>query len=195
MTTKSQKTLSKPQMRALDLAEIALMTALMVAGAFISIPFLPVPLTFQTVICCLAGLLLGWKKGGIAMAIYMLMGLVGIPVFSSGARGGIMYVTMPSFGYIIGFVLAAIAGGLVRGRSAKAPLVRYILAALTAFVVDYAVGMAYFAIIWTSLGNSGLGVAMVSYNLIFMPKDIVLCLLGAVLSYKVAPMLLRYRRS
>jgi len=184
---------SKARMRALDLAEIALMTALMAAGAFISIPFAPVPLTFQTVISCLAGLLLGWKKGGIAMAVYMVMGLIGIPVFSSGARGGFLYVLMPSFGYIVGFVCAAVAGGLVRGKSAKAPLWRYILAALAAFVADYAVGMAYFAIVWVCLGNSGLGVAMVSYNLLYMPKDIILCLVGAILAQKLAPLLLRSR--
>ena len=73
------------KMLAVDIAECAIFAALMVAGAYISIPVPPplVPLTFQTVIAVLAGLLLGAKKGVISMAIYCFMGLIGIPEFSA----------------------------------------------------------------------------------------------------------------
>ena len=63
----------KTKFAAIDLTKIAIFTALMVVGAFIKIPFPAVPLTFQTVFCILAGLMLGWKKGSIAMLIYLVM--------------------------------------------------------------------------------------------------------------------------
>ena len=71
---------------AADIAECALFVALMTAGANISIPFFPVPLTFQTVLSVLAGLLLGWRKGAISMAVYCAAGLIGIPVLPTSAE-------------------------------------------------------------------------------------------------------------
>ena len=70
---------------AADIAECALFVALMTAGANISIPFFPVPLTFQTVLSVLAGLLLGWKKGAISMAVYCVAGLSVYPFLQTSA--------------------------------------------------------------------------------------------------------------
>ncbi|MDE7075976.1 MAG: biotin transporter BioY, partial [Clostridia bacterium] len=97
------------KLMAVDIAECAVFVALMIAGAYIKIPFPFMPLTFQTVFAVLAGLLLGWKKGIIAMTVYAFVGLVGLPVFTSG--GGFSYVLMPSFGYIIGFIASAGVAG------------------------------------------------------------------------------------
>ena len=112
---------------AADIAECAVFAALMVAGAYITIPFPLVPLTFQTVISVLAGLLLGWKKGMISMAVYCFAGLIGIPVFTAG--GGIFYVLKPSFGYIIGFIFSAYIAGITAGRKGL-PYWRYIVGGL-----------------------------------------------------------------
>ena len=87
---------------ATDIAECAFFIVLMVAATYIQIPFPLVPLTFQTVVSVLAGLMLGAKKGIISMAVYCFMGLVGLPVFTAG--GGIVYVLKPSFGYILGAI-------------------------------------------------------------------------------------------
>ena len=172
---------------AADIAECAIFVALMVAGAYVQIPFYPVALTFQTVISVLAGLLLGWKKGMASMAVYCFMGLVGVPVFSAG--GGIFYVLKPSFGYIIGFIVSALAGGLIVSGG-RYSFKRCLVAALVAFVANYAVGVPYFAIAWKFfLNGTGLGAAMVTYNLVYMPKDLVLSVLAAMLAYRVAPYL------
>ncbi|MCD8372708.1 MAG: biotin transporter BioY [Clostridia bacterium] len=176
------------KLAAVDIAECAMFAALMVAGAYIKIPFPVVPITFQTVICVLAGLMLGWKKGGIAMAVYCFMGVIGIPVFASEPYGGIYYVLKPSFGYILGFILAAMAAGLVKGKEAKSPLWRYFLAAAVAFIVNYAIGIVYFIAVYQLNGYEGLGAAVVS-NVLCMPKDIVLCGLAAVLAWKVNPVI------
>ena len=178
-----------PKLLAADIAECAIFVALMIAGAFIKIPFPFMPLTFQTVFAVLAGLLLGWKKGMIATATYAVMGLIGIPVFTSG--GGIFYVTMPSFGYILGFIASAGVAGIAYSRRTKAW--QTVLLALAAFLADYVFGIAYFIVVWQINGYAGLWQAVVSYNLIYMPKDAVLTLLAAALSIAVAPVIRRIR--
>lgn len=174
---------------AIDLTKIAIFTALMVVGAFIKIPFPAVPLTFQTVFCILAGLMLGWKKGSIAMLIYLIMGLIGIPVFTAG--GGVAYVVKPSFGYIIGFILGALVAGIVRGKNEKISIYRYLLASLAGVVANYVIGIIYFIIVWKVNEYPELGSAIVSYNLIYIPKDLILCALAAVAAWKVTPMVAR----
>lgn len=170
-------------LRAADIAECAIFVALMVAGAYIKIPFPFMPLTFQTAFAILAGLLLGWKKGMIAMAAYAVMGLAGVPVFTTG--GGIFYVTLPSFGYILGFIACAGVAGLSFTKYSK--LWQIILFSFAALITDYAFGVAYFAAVWVITGNAGLGGAIVSYNLIYLPKDAVLTALAAFLAAAVAP--------
>lgn len=174
---------------AVDIAECAIFVSLMIAGAFIKIPFPFMPLTFQTVFAVLAGLLLGWRKGMLAMTAYAVTGLIGIPVFTSG--GGIFYVTMPSFGYILGFIASAGVAGIAFPREKK--LWQTVLLALAAFLVDYLFGIAYFIAVWRLSGYSGLWHAVVTYNVIYMPKDAVLTILAAFLSVAVAPALRRIR--
>lgn len=178
-----------PKLTAVDIAECAIFVALMIAGAFIKIPFPFMPLTFQTVFAVLAGLLLGWKKGMISMAAYAVMGLIGIPVFTSG--GGIFYVTMPSFGYILGFIASAGVAGI--GYPRRKRIWQTVLLALAAYLVDYVFGIAYFIAVWQLNGYSGLWHAVVTYNLFYMPKDAVLTLLAAFLSVAVTPALRRIR--
>ncbi|MDE5721738.1 MAG: biotin transporter BioY [Clostridia bacterium] len=179
---------------AVDIAEIAIFVALMVVGAWVQIPFYPVPLTFQTVFAVLSGLLLGWKKGVAAMSVYMFMGFVCfIPVFSDHSLAGFAYALKPSFGYIIGFVLSALVGGLIM-ESGKFSLKRCIVAAVAAFITDYLIGVPYFAGVWHFfVSGKGLGVAMVTYNVVYMPKDLVLSVLAALLAWKVVPVLSKDR--
>lgn len=176
-----------------DIAECAIFVAMMcIFTLFVKIPFYPVPLTFQTVISVLAGLLLGWKKGAISMAVYCFMGLIGIPVFS-GFSSGFAYVLQPTFGYILGFIAAAAVAGLIAGN-AKLPFWRYIVAALAAFAVNYIVGIPYFALIWQYyLKSENLGYYVVYWNLLYMPKDAVLCVLAALLAWRVLPYIDRGR--
>ena len=174
-----------------DILYIAIFVVLMVIFTlFVSIPFFPVPLTFQTVICVMAGLLLGAKRAGLSMFIYVFMGLVlAIPVFSGG-KGGPGMVVSPTFGYIIAFIPTAAAAGAVRGKLPTASLKRYITAATAAFFVCYAIGIPYFLIIWRFyMGNTDIWQAALTFNILYMPKDLILCLAAAFLSKKLAPVL------
>jgi biotin transport system substrate-specific component len=178
------------KLMAVDLAEIALFVALMcVFTVYVSIPIATIYLTFQTVISILCGLLLGWKKGAIAMAVYMFMGLIGIPVFS-GARGGIMFVVYPSFGYIVGFIGAAFTSGLIVRQNKRYPLWHYIVAALAGFLVNYIIGLPYSMLIWSFYKGFTIEYVWelaITQGFAYMPKDIILALIAAIVAWRVVP--------
>lgn len=178
----------KTKFLAVDIAECALFVVLMVAAAYIQIPFPLVPLTFQTVVSVLAGLLLGWKKGLISMSVYCFAGLVGLPVFAAG--GGITYVLKPSFGYIIGFIASATVAGLLANKP-NLPAWRYIVAAVAAFLTDYVVGIPYCMVAAHLLGVGNLTNLLMVGNLVYMPKDLVLSVLAALLAKTVYPVISR----
>ncbi len=85
-------------MKTKDLVLIALFAALTAIGGFLNIPTPTVPFSLQFLFCAYAGVLLGWKKGMISQALYLAVGLSGLPVFAKG--GGIGYVLQPSFGFL-----------------------------------------------------------------------------------------------
>ena len=115
-----------------NLALCGLFAALMIAGAFLRIPVPLVPITFQLFFAILAGLLLGPWWGAAAVGAYIVLGLVGLPVFTSG--GGLQYVLQPSFGYIVGFALAALVSGLIAGKENKPRFLRLSCTACTSAI-------------------------------------------------------------
>ncbi|MEA1895770.1 MAG: biotin transporter BioY [Euryarchaeota archaeon] len=99
----------------------SMFAALTAIGAFIRIPIpaSPVPITLQVFFVLLAGLLLGSKWAGMSMIVYVMLGIIGFPVFSGGLSG-IGVLLGPTGGYLIGFIPAAFVTGLVTetfGRS------------------------------------------------------------------------------
>ena len=93
----------------------ALFAALTAAGAFIAVPIGPVPIVLQNLLALLAGLILGPFMGSAAVGLYLLAGILGLPVFSGGS-GGIARFAGPTGGYLIGYLLAAFTAGLIAGR-------------------------------------------------------------------------------
>ncbi|MFZ2602922.1 MAG: biotin transporter BioY [Candidatus Omnitrophota bacterium] len=88
---------------------ISTFIVLIALGAFvrINLAFSPVPITLQTMFVLLAGALLGSHLGGITLISYIILGVLGLPVFS-GAASGIAYLFSPTAGYLVGFILAAV---------------------------------------------------------------------------------------
>ena len=78
--------------------------------AQVSVPFYPVPVTMQTFAVFLIGLTYGWRLGGITVALYLVEGAIGLPVFAGG-KGGMIVLMGPTAGYLYGFLLAAVACG------------------------------------------------------------------------------------
>ena len=93
---------------------IALMgTVLLAVSSKIKIPFYPVPMTMQTLVVLLLGIMLGWKLGVATVSLYLFEGIIGLPVFSgSPEKGvGIIYFTGPTMGYLIGFLFTVYFAG------------------------------------------------------------------------------------
>ncbi len=165
----------------------SLFTALIVVGAFIKIPVPVVPFTLQFLFTTLAGLLLGSKQGMISVVVYMVLGLIGLPVFSEG--GGIWYILKPSFGYIIGFCIGTFVTGLIAERMKEKTIPRYLLANFTGLMIVYVVGMVYYYIICNYVINTPIafGPLFLYCFLLAVPGDICLCIFAAVLVKRVKP--------
>jgi biotin transport system substrate-specific component len=88
-------------------------TLLLTVSAKIKIPFYPVPMTMQTFVVLFLGISLGWKLGLFTIFLYLSEGILGLPVFSgTPERGiGLAYFMGPTFGYLIGFLVAAYVAG------------------------------------------------------------------------------------
>lgn len=166
-----------------------LFTTLIVIGAFIKIPIPVVPFTLQYLFTMMAGLLLGSKLGAISVALYMLLGLVGLPVFAEG--GGIWYIFKPSFGYIIGFIVGTFVTGYIAEKMKKKSFLNYLMANLAGLFFVYAIGMIYYYIICNYVINSPIAVwPLFLYCFILaVPGDITLSILGAVLVKRVKPLI------
>ncbi|MBT4948493.1 MAG: biotin transporter BioY [Candidatus Nanopelagicales bacterium] len=105
----------------------------------IPLPFTPVPLTLQTFAVLLAGAALGSLRGVASMGLYALMGVVGVPWFAEGSSG----FSSASFGYILGFILAAfIVGRLAEGGGSTTPTRSAALMVIGNLAI-YAVGVTW----------------------------------------------------
>ncbi|MDR3318264.1 MAG: biotin transporter BioY [Clostridiales bacterium] len=142
-----------------DIVLIAVMLASVIVGGKLSISITAIPgllpMTLQTFFAAACGALLGAKRGAIVQAIYLAMGVLGLPVFASAPFGGFTYVFMPSFGFIIGFIAQAIVTGIfypkVQNRNY---FIR--LSVLTACLLPaYIIGASYeMLILWLYLKRS-----------------------------------------
>jgi biotin transport system substrate-specific component len=108
----------------------------------IHLSFTPVPITGQTLGVLLAGTALGSRRAAAAMALYAVAGVVGVPWFAGHTSGW----AGASFGYIIGFFLAATLCGLLAGRQADRSVLRSLPAMLAGEVVIYAAGLTWLAL-------------------------------------------------
>ena len=95
---------------------ILISSTLLAISAKLKIPFYPVPMTMQTFVVLLIGVCFGWKLGGVIISIYLLEGIVGLPVFSGTPEkgSGIIYFVGPTMGYLIGFVFAGMLSGFFK---------------------------------------------------------------------------------
>ena len=175
--------------RTRNLILCALFVALIAVGAFIRIPVPVVPFTLQFLFTMLAGLLLGPRLGAASVGIYIVLGLVGLPVFAEG--GGFSYIFKPSFGYIIGFAVAAYVTGAIANRVARPGYKRLLAANFLGLFIVYAFGMVYYYLISDLYLGTPIGLwPLFRYCFILaVPGDILLCVLGAILGKRLIPII------
>ncbi|MEG0291699.1 MAG: biotin transporter BioY [Anaerovoracaceae bacterium] len=163
-----------------------LFAALIAVGAFIKIP---VPymdyFTLQFFFVILAGTLLGSKLGNISVLTYIFIGLAGVPIFAAG--GGLGYIVRPSFGFLIGFVFAALIAGKVCEKFKENNIKTYLIAAFAGLVVTYWVGFIYKYLMMKYYVGEPVPFAIIFASAfpLDIPGDIILCIIAAIVSKKL----------
>ncbi|HZW03954.1 MAG TPA: biotin transporter BioY [Anaerolineaceae bacterium] len=121
----------------------ALFTALIIIGGYVSIPIPvgPVPIVLADFFVMAAGLFLGVKWGLTSVALYLCLGALGLPVFSSGTSG-LAILFGPTGGYLIGYLLVVAAVGLITGKG-QPSTARILLALVAGNILLYAAGVPW----------------------------------------------------
>lgn len=168
-----------------DLVLFAFFTALIAIGAFIRIPVPVCPFTLQLLFTTLAGLLLGARRGAASVAVYVALGLIGLPVFTSG--GGPSYIFQPTFGYLLGFIGGAFLTGFIASQEKQTSLKRLLAANFAGLAVVYICGAAYLALINAFYLGTPLGFwSLFLYCFLLpIPGDAFLCISAAFLARRV----------
>ncbi|MDD3422936.1 MULTISPECIES: biotin transporter BioY [Sphaerochaeta] len=164
----------------------SLFSALIIIGAYLRFPLPPVPITLQTLFVLLAGFLGGTRMALSSTAIYLLLGAVGLPVFSSG--GGLGNLIGPTGGFLIALLPAACIAGIAGNFPAKAEKPRTYLAlclgfGLIATLVIYLVGVPFLkynrSLSW--------GIAIQAGMLPFLIGDVIKLLVASQLARSFQP--------
>lgn len=166
-----------------DMAYIALFTVLMAVCSWISIP-MAVPFTLQTFGVFAAVGVLGGKRGTFSVLVYILLGAVGVPVFS-GFNGGIGILAGKTGGYIIGFLCSALVMWGMEAALGRKPLIR-IVSMVIGLAVCYAFGTAWFMLIYArETGAVGVGAVLGWCVIPFIIPDLIKIALAFGLSGKL----------
>ncbi|NLW56125.1 MAG: biotin transporter BioY [Firmicutes bacterium] len=121
---------------------IALFSTLTWIGAYLRVDFIPpIPFTLQTLMVIMAGLILGPRDAPLSQGVYLLLGLSGVPVFTGG--GGPGYILRPTFGFILGFVLAAAVVGRLSSLLTKPSFYKCLGIAVVGMGAIYLVAIPY----------------------------------------------------
>lgn len=193
------------KMKTIDIAYIALSAVIIAVCSWISIP-MAVPFTMQTfAIFCTLGLL-GGKRGTISILVYLLLGAVGIPVFS-GFTGGFGVLLGPTGGYIAGFLLMGLLYWLFEIIPAPQPaskgscgsasssgskkrlnpgMIIRIISMVLGLLILYAFGTIWFVIVYSrNSGPMSFGAALASCVLPFIIPDLIKMALAVFISERV----------
>ena len=170
-----------------DLVLCSLFSALIAVGAFIKIPIPVVSFTLQFLFTTLSGLLLGARLGALSVAIYLITGLIGLPVFANG--GGLSYILQPSFGYLIGFCLGSYITGTMASMEGRLSFWKLFSAGVAGLIAVYSIGMIYYYVIANFYIDQPIGImALFLYCFLLpVPGDLVICIVSAIIAKRMIP--------
>lgn len=171
----------------IDITMIALFVAFMAVGANVT-SFLiigGVPVTLQTFFSILAGLILGKRLGSVAMLVYMLVGLIGIPIFA-GISGGLMVITRPSFGFILAFIITALVVGFLIEK--KQTVSFYIFSGFIGLLINYIIGTSWMYMaykLWFAAPEGFTYQLLWSWMALPLIKDILLTFIAGIVGHRL----------
>ena len=169
-----------------DMILVALFAAMTAIGAFIAIPVGPTPITMQLLFTVMAGVFLGSRLGALSQILYIVMGLIGLPILAGGS-GGFQHIFSPSFGYLIGFIAGAYVVGLILEKDEKPGFAKILLACLAGTLAIYALGYPYLYFVLAKVNGMEVTLAglLRPAVLIFLPGDLAKCLIASFLGSKL----------
>ena len=170
--------MSKINIRQMTL--ISLFAALTAVGAFISIPLQPVPLSLQTLFTLLSGMILGSAMGASSQIIYVLLGIIGLPVFA-GFKAGIGILFGPTGGFLFGFIISAFFMGKIIELKKEKNIFYYLFAGLIGSGIIYIFGITQLSLV------TGMGIkkAIIVGMLPFLPGDILKIIAASFIANKL----------
>ena len=187
----------------LRLSFIALFAAIICVGCFIRIPLGAIPIVLQNALCILCGVLLGGIWGGAPTALFLLAGLIGLPVYAGGSSGIGVWVG-PTGGFLPGYLLGAVIAGFAAGKPSvqekklsAVVVARVALAMLLGLVILYIPGVIHFAHWATGAGKvpaekSAFDWTMGVCVLPYLPGDLVKYIICLPIAIKIRPVIAQY---
>ncbi len=161
----------------------AMMAAVICVLAPLSIPIGPVPITLGTLAVYLTVYVLGWRLGTLSVFLYLCLGTLGIPVFS-GFSGGLGKLAGPTGGYLLGYLLIALAGGIAVEASSHRPL--HALGLVLGTALCYVCGTAWLCVSAHMELGAALGVAVYPFIPFDLGKILLAVGIGPVLRGRLA---------
>ena len=162
-----------------QMAVTALMAAVMCVLGPLTVPIGAVPISLANFVICLTAWLLGPKFGTLSAAVYLCIGLIGVPVFS-GYGAGLAKLAGPTGGYLVGYLLLALIGGLFIEKSNGNPVVSGIGLVL-GDAACYVLGTAWFVFQMQCELGYALSVCVYPFIALDLAKIVVSCVVGALL--------------
>lgn len=189
--------------KTLTIAFVAMFAAIISFSGFFKIPLGPVPIVLQNVFCILCAVLLGGLLAGAPVLLFLVAGLIGLPVYSGGTSG-IAVWTGPTGGFLAGYLLGAIAGGLIAGRPSVLEkklspvlIVKITASVIAGMIILYIPGVIHFAAWAEKFSKVPEGKSVIAYTLgacviPYIPGDLIKCAIAIPVALKVRPILAQY---
>lgn len=187
----------------LKISFIALFAAIICVGCFIRIPLGVIPIVLQNILCILCGVLLGGFLAGAPTALFLLAGLIGLPVYSGGTSGLAVWMG-PTGGFLPGYLLGAIVAGFIAGKPSVEQkkitwknALRVSLAILAGMVILYIPGVIRFSFWATAAGKvpaekTAFAYTMAACVIPYIPGDLLKTVVAIPVALKLRPILAQY---
>ena len=168
---------------------ISYFTMLTMIGGFLRVPIGSVYFTMQSIFVVLSGIVLGARDGAISQLAYILLGLIGLPIFSNG--GGFSYVFQPSFGYLLAFPLGSALSAVLFYKKKTLSTLTVFSCALLGMIPIYIIGISYQLMILVNLSGFIFKIACIASSnvILYLIIDVLLCYLVALVYPRISTLI------